>query len=91
MSSILFMAVVLGVIGGITPGPLLILVVSETLKYGTREGIRVALVPAITDLPIVMASVYLVSILSNFSVCLGTVALAGGIFLCYLGYKSMIF
>ncbi|OGT32916.1 MAG: hypothetical protein A2W28_01290 [Gammaproteobacteria bacterium RBG_16_51_14] len=44
---------VLGISAGLAPGPLLALVVTETLKHGIRTGVRVALVPVCTDLPII--------------------------------------
>ena len=31
--------VVFGLVAGLTPGPLLVLVVRQTLCYGTREGL----------------------------------------------------
>ena len=50
-----------GIIAGISPGPLLPLVVSETLKFGPKEGIKLSLAPLITDIPIVLASFFIIS------------------------------
>ena len=44
---------VLGLAAGFAPGPLLVLVISETLQHSTRAGIKVAFAPVITDLAIV--------------------------------------
>ncbi len=52
-------AAFLGLSGGLTPGPLLTLVVSETLKYGTQAGIKVSLAPLLTDTPIILAVLWL--------------------------------
>ena len=47
----------LGLSGGLAPGPLLTLVANETLRHGARAGIGVALAPLLTDLPIVLITV----------------------------------
>ena len=66
-SEISFLAsgVVFGLSAGLSPGPLLTLVISETLKHGTRSGIKVALAPLITDTPIVMLAITVVSQVSD--------------------------
>ncbi len=38
-----------GLANGLSPGPLLMLVISQSLRYGKREGMKVALAPLITD------------------------------------------
>jgi threonine/homoserine/homoserine lactone efflux protein len=35
----------LGLAAGFAPGPLLVLVISETLKHNIKEGIKVSLAP----------------------------------------------
>ena len=52
----LFAGLVLGLSGGLVPGPLLTLVASETLRHGAAAGIRVALAPLLTDAPIILAT-----------------------------------
>ncbi len=59
--SLLFSGVVFGLSGGLSPGPLLTLVVSETLKHGIKEGVKVSIAPLITDPPIVIAAIFIVS------------------------------
>ena len=54
MISFLTTGAILGLSAGFAPGPLLTLVVSETLRYNVKEGIKVALAPIVTDLPIVV-------------------------------------
>ncbi len=39
----LISGIILGLAAGTSPGPLLALVFSETLKYGKKEGIKIAL------------------------------------------------
>ena len=55
MTDFLFSGVFLGLAAGFAPGPLLTLVITETLQHNLRSGIRVALAPILTDAPIVAA------------------------------------
>jgi threonine/homoserine/homoserine lactone efflux protein len=61
METYLFMGMVLGLSAGLSPGPLLALVISETIGLGIRAGIRVALAPLISDIPVLIVSFLLVS------------------------------
>ncbi len=87
----LLSGIAFGLSGGLTPGPLLTLVISETLKHGTREGIKISMAPLLTDLPIVFATIFILSRLSDMMPILGTISLLGGLFLIYLGYESISF
>ena len=53
MLQILAMGTFLGLAAGFAPGPLLTLVISETLQHDIKSGVKVALAPIITDLPII--------------------------------------
>lgn len=83
------MGAFLGLTAGISPGPLLTLVVSETLKYNKTEGIKVALSPLITDLPIILLSLWVFEQLVQFDLAIGIIAISGGIFLAYMGFESV--
>jgi threonine/homoserine/homoserine lactone efflux protein len=87
----LFSGVVFGLSGGLTPGPLLTLVISETLKHDIKEGIKVAIAPLLTDLPIVLITIVVLSGLENILPLLGAVSLLGSAFLSYLAYESISF
>jgi len=89
MLSFLFSGILFGVVAGLSPGPLLILVVSETLKAGVKEGIKISLTPLVTDLPISLISVFLLSRFSDKDVVLGVISIIGAIVLVYLGYKNI--
>lgn len=89
MLDFLTAGLVLGFSAGFSPGPLLMLVISETLTHGTRSGVRVALSPIITDFPIILATVLLLMNLSGYHGVLGVVSLAGGLFVLYTGYESL--
>lgn len=82
----LLAGIVLGLSAGLSPGPLQVLVVSETLLRGRNEGIKVALAPLFTDLPIIAATVYLVDALLNWQ---NFLFLIGGIYLIYLGVENV--
>jgi threonine/homoserine/homoserine lactone efflux protein len=79
----------LGLAAGLTPGPLLALVISQSLRFGTREGLKVAFVPLLTDAPAVVLSLMLLSSVSGFGPALGIATLAGALFVLYLAYDSL--
>ncbi len=79
----------LGFVAGISPGPLLVLVITETIKYNRKEGIKMALVPLISDLPIVFLSIFVIHKLSDSENLLGIISLLGAAFLLYLAYENI--
>ncbi len=83
--------VVFGLSGGLSPGPLLTLVISETLIHGAREGVKVSIAPLLTDLPIVLFTLVILSRLADILPLLGVISLLGGVFLLYLSYESLSF
>ena len=87
----LFSGVVFGLSGGLSPGPLLTLVISETLKHGAKEGVKVSIAPLLTDLPIVLITLFILSRLADILPLLGVISLLGCAFLIYLGYESLSF
>jgi len=87
--SYLISGTVFGLFAGIAPGPLLTLVVAETLRRSVRDGIKVALAPALTDLPIILASVLILAKLTAYDTVIGVISLTGGIYLSYLGYECL--
>lgn len=87
----LLSGVTFGLSAGLSPGPLLTLVISETLKHGTRAGIKVAVAPLLTDLPIVGISVLLLSHLADAEPVLGVISLVGAVALAWLGFESVLF
>uniref|UniRef100_C6E2W9 Lysine exporter protein (LYSE/YGGA) n=1 Tax=Geobacter sp. (strain M21) TaxID=443144 RepID=C6E2W9_GEOSM len=89
MFDFLTAGLVLGLSAGFSPGPLLMLVISETLHHGTRSGVRVALSPVITDLPIILATLLLLVKVSGYQGVLGGVSLAGGLFVLATGWDSI--
>jgi threonine/homoserine/homoserine lactone efflux protein len=89
--SYLVSGVIFGLSGGLSPGPLLTLVVSQSLRHGVKEGIKVSLAPLFTDFPIVLATIYILSRLSDIQPAIGVISLFGAAFLIFLGYESLSF
>ena len=87
--SFLISGIIFGLVAGISPGPLLALVISETLKHGKKEGILIAVAPLVTDLPIVFVSVLILAKLSHSHFILGVISIAGALFIGYLAYESI--
>ena len=85
----LISGVLLGLVAGISPGPLLTLVITETLKHNKKEGILVASAPLITDIPIVLLSIFILKKLSHFHYILGAISFCGALFIAYLAYESI--
>lgn len=89
MLHFLIIGTVLGLSAGFAPGPLLTLVISETLQHDIKAGIKVALAPIITDLPIILLTLFVLSKLSEFHNILGVISIVGGFFVLFMGYESI--
>jgi threonine/homoserine/homoserine lactone efflux protein len=90
-SGILTTGIVFGLSAGLTPGPLMTLVITETLKRGVPAGIRVAVAPLITDPFIILGSLLLLATFAHAMVFIGVVALLGGCFIAWMGYQNIMF
>ena len=90
MQSLTFLAAgcIFGLAGGFSPGPTTTVVVSQTLRFGSLDGIKVAIAPALTDAPIILVAVLLVGQLAAFEAVLGVISLLGAVFLLYLSFES---
>ena len=88
MLTALSAAFVYGLTGGLTPGPLMTLVISQTLRHGSREGIKTSLAPLITDGPIIVLLLLFLGRIAAVRPLLGGIAIAGVAFLLYLAWES---
>jgi len=79
----------MGLTAGLSPGPLLMLLISETIKRNRKAGILVACVPLITDLPIVLISIFVLQAISNYHFILGIISLLGALYLGYLAFENI--
>jgi threonine/homoserine/homoserine lactone efflux protein len=78
----------LGLSCGLAPGPLLTLVLAQTLRHGAREGCKIALTPLVTDAPIILVALVLAAKLAKLHPLLGIVSITGGAFVLYLAWDS---
>jgi len=79
----------LGLAAGFAPGPLLVLVISETLKHNIKAGIKVSIAPLVTDVPIILLSLLILNRLADFRPVLACISIFGGLFILYLSYESL--
>jgi len=79
---------ILGLSAGLSPGPLITLVIAETLQHGHSSGIKVALAPIISDAPIVLVTLLVATQLSDIDNVLGIISLIGGCYVLYMAYES---
>ncbi len=77
-----------GLSAGLAPGPLFALVIAQTLRFGAGAGVRVALAPLITDLPIVAGCVLLVGSAASLGGVTAVISLAGAIFVASLALDT---
>lgn len=91
MMEYFFYGTVLGLSAGFSPGPLLALVVAETLRHNFGGGLRVALAPLLTDVPIVLVVLLVLMRLADYHALLGWIAVSGAGFLLFLGWQSLRF
>jgi threonine/homoserine/homoserine lactone efflux protein len=81
---------IFGLSAGFSPGPLMTLVVTQTLQHNTREGVFVAAAPILTDAPIILISFFILKELSTIEPVLGLIASVGGLYVLYLSYETII-
>jgi len=86
--SFLISGLSLGATAALSPGPLQMLLISETLQYDFKAGIKVAFAPILTDAPIVVLTIFVLSRLANFDLILALITFAGAGFLGYLAYGN---
>jgi len=85
----LLSGILLGLAAGLSPGPIITLIVSETLKNGKKEGIKVAVSPLISDSLIVLFVLAILSSIAASTIILGVISLLGACFLIYLGLTNL--
>jgi threonine/homoserine/homoserine lactone efflux protein len=77
----------LGIGAGLSPGPLLALLVRATLERGFAAGARVALTPLITDAPLVVVCVLVLRELPESA--LAALSLAGAAFVGWMAWDTL--
>jgi threonine/homoserine/homoserine lactone efflux protein len=84
----LIQGLLLGLGVGLAPGPLLALVISASLRGGTAHGLRVAFSPLLTDLPIIVISLFVLRQVNESA--LGFLSIVGALVLIYFAYESWL-
>jgi threonine/homoserine/homoserine lactone efflux protein len=79
----------LGLAGGLAPGPITVLVISQTLRHGPAEGAKVAVAPVLTDGPLLLASAAFATALGETDMALGLIGVVGALVLFWLGRDCM--
>ncbi|MDR0871087.1 MAG: LysE family transporter [Planctomycetaceae bacterium] len=90
MISLLWQAILLGLQAGLSPGPVTTMLVTESLRHGRRAGMKIALVPVLTDVPVICIIIPLLYFLTaNTAAIIGVISMVGAVLLCYLGIESL--
>ena len=79
--------ITLGIVEGIKPGPLLTIVIKETLASGFRGGMRAASAPIFTDGPLIIFSIFLAGWIATQPLLLCGISLLGAVFLTRMGLE----
>jgi threonine/homoserine/homoserine lactone efflux protein len=79
--------IALGIIEGIKPGPLLAMVIRESLSKGLKAGMWTAAAPIFTDGPMIIASLFLASWMATQPSVLFSISLLGALFLIKMGIE----
>ena len=77
----------LGILEGIKPGPLLTMVIRETLSGGIRAGARTAAAPIFTDGPLIIISLIAANWFASNPIVLAVISIFGSFFLMKMGVE----
>jgi threonine/homoserine/homoserine lactone efflux protein len=80
----------IGLVAGITPGPLLTLAISQTVAHHRNEGIKTLLAPFVTDIPIATVSILLLSSLAYSNIVLAVISFIGAAYLVFRAVRNFI-
>lgn len=75
----------LGLFAGIVPGPFLTLVATTALDRGLGDGLKVALIPLLTETPVLVMSVFVLTRLPHET--LRWIGIAGGALVLFIAWK----
>ncbi|MDJ0622599.1 MAG: LysE family translocator [Desulfocapsaceae bacterium] len=84
-----FIGSLLGLSAGLSAGPLLALLLSETIRHGNKAGVKVALAPLVTDLPIIGFAVFVLANVSDSRPVLAVLSFCGAAFVAWMGVDNL--
>ncbi len=82
-------ALVFGLSAGLSPGPLSIIIIQETISKGFRHGMLASFAPIFTDGPIIFCVLMVLKQFQHLPLLLGIVSLGGAVYLFKLGYANI--
>jgi threonine/homoserine/homoserine lactone efflux protein len=85
----LITGLVLGITAGIVPGPLMALLISETLKGNFRNGVLIAITPIITDIPLIILLLFFYKQVLDLNTLIKITSFLGSLALFYYGFKDL--
>ena len=86
MLSYLIFGITYAFAAAVQPGPLLTYIISQTLKKGWRSTLPAAFAPVISDIPILIVILFLLSTMPDSFIFI--LRIGGGLFLLYLGFRA---
>jgi len=86
MLSYLIFGITYAFAAAVQPGPLLTYIISQTLKKGWRSTLPAAFAPVISDIPILILILLLLSTMPDSFIFI--LRIGGGLFLLYLGFRA---
>ena len=89
MNEFFFAALSFGLAAGLKPGPLGIIIIQQTLSKGLPAGVRASLAPLITDGPIIIAALWLLTQFKSIDLFAAALGLLGGLYLVWLAIKIL--
>src|SRR5215207_10511679 len=87
MNEFFLSALSFGLAAGLKPGPLGVIVIQQTLSRGLSAGVRASLAPLVTDGPIIIAALWLLSQFKSINLFAAALSLVGGLYLLWLSRK----
>jgi threonine/homoserine/homoserine lactone efflux protein len=89
ITTLVIAGIIFGTSNGLSPGPTLTLVISQTLQHNLKAGLKVAASPLLFGLIIIPISVFISIKLTAFKNVLGLVSIIGSIYIAYLGFNNI--
>jgi len=80
--------IILGLSAGFSPGPLLALVITETVNHNFKAGVKVSIAPLLSDTPIILLCFYILSRFAQSNLILAVISFAGSLYILHLGVSG---
>lgn len=91
VTQLLTISALLGLSAGIAPGPLMALILTQTLRQGKTAGLTIACAPLFTDLPIILVTFFVFKNMTQFGWVLALLAFLGAGVMLHLSWEAFRF